>query len=125
MDSNPGTYALIFQIETERSLKVGRLGTLYFFPGFYLYVGSAFGPGGIQARVGRHLKKLKRVRWHVDYLSAEADLLEVWNSCFTEKQEHEWASKLGSAGSAAIIPGFGSSDCFCESHLFYFKTRPT
>ena len=49
---------------------VGRLGALPVEPGFYVYVGSAFGPGGLERRVGRHATTEKKHRWHIDYLTA-------------------------------------------------------
>ncbi|MFQ5579314.1 MAG: DUF123 domain-containing protein [Nitrospiria bacterium] len=54
MKSEPGTYALILQSRSEARGQVGRLGQINLKPGYYIYVGSAFGPGGVQARVSRH-----------------------------------------------------------------------
>ena len=41
-----GTYILIMGLGTMKRLEIGRLGTFDFIPGYYAYVGSAFGPGG-------------------------------------------------------------------------------
>ena len=49
---------------------VGRLGVIQAERGYYVYVGSALGSGGLAARVGRHCRREKRLRWHVDYLRA-------------------------------------------------------
>jgi len=38
--------------------------------GWYVYVGSALGPGGLAAKVGRHLGGRKMCRWHTAYLRA-------------------------------------------------------
>ena len=70
LPSLPGTYALVLSASACQKFAVGRLGTLTVEPGFYLYVGSAFGPGGLAARVGRHCRREKTCRWHVDYLRA-------------------------------------------------------
>jgi len=37
-------------------------------PGYYIYIGSAFGPGGVRARMLRHLRADKPKHWHIDYL---------------------------------------------------------
>jgi Uri superfamily endonuclease len=39
----------------------------------------------------------------------------------TECQRHEAIMNL--PGAQTIVPGFGSSDCYCPSHLVFFKTR--
>ena len=57
IDKRPGTYALILRASTAQTIQIGRLGDLVMQPGYYIYVGSAFGPGGLAARVGRHLRQ--------------------------------------------------------------------
>jgi len=38
-------------------------------PGLYVYVGSACGPGGLRARLARHLcGRRRRLHWHIDKL---------------------------------------------------------
>ena len=49
-------------------LTVGRLGTFLFPVGRYIYTGSA--KRSIEARIARHLRKKKTLRWHIDYLLA-------------------------------------------------------
>ena len=66
----PGTYVLVLRVSKRLEILVGKLGKLVVQPGFYLYTGSAMGPGGLAARVGRHCRHEKRLRWHVDYLRA-------------------------------------------------------
>lgn len=73
-----GTYALILSSATDCLLQIGRLGQLHVQPGFYVYVGSAFGPGGVRARVWHHQRSSARPHWHVDYLRRTARLVEVW-----------------------------------------------
>ena len=67
-----GTYALVLRVSGCPEIAVGKLGVLAAQPGFYVYVGSALGPGGLAARVGTHYRHAKRLRWHVDYLRAVA-----------------------------------------------------
>ena len=57
-----------------QQLRIGALGVFDFPPGWYVYIGSAFGPGGITARVTRHARAAKRLHWHIDYLLEHADI---------------------------------------------------
>ncbi len=93
--------------------------------GWYVYVGSAFGPGGLAARVGRHLRLRKTARWHVDYLPAAAEPVGVWTSTDPVSREHAWAAIFQSLPGASIpLPGFGASDCRCPAHLFFVRRPP-
>ena len=87
--------------------------------GYYLYVGSAFGPGGVLSRVARHCREEKSKRWHIDYLREHVSLDVVWYLHGREHLEHDWANALESIAETELINGFGCSDCRCASHLFY------
>ena len=78
LPSLPGTYALVLRLSRRMEIVVGRLGVLEAQPGYYVYVGSALGPGGLAARLGRHLRREKTWHWHVDYLRAAAHVEELW-----------------------------------------------
>ncbi len=122
----PGTYALIFSAYRKSQLKIGKLGTLQLKPGFYIYVGSAFGPGGIKARIAHHCKKPARLHWHLDYLASLLKLTEIWYTYDPIHREHQWAKTIASTRGASVpLSGFGASDCRCKSHLFYFDTVPS
>lgn len=117
----PGSYALLLRLDTETVLTVGRLGSVIFPPGDYVYVGSARGPGGLRARVRRHARSDKRKHWHIDRLLAQARLVDVHAIVGDERQECHWAKTLlYLPGAAAIAPGFGASDCRCLTHLVHF-----
>ena len=101
------------------------MGTLTVEPGFYVYVGSALGPGGIAARVTRHLREEKSLRWHIDFLRAVTSVTEVWYAVGGEKRECQWAEAISRTRHVTRpMDGFGSSDCDCPSHLFLFRHRP-
>jgi Uri superfamily endonuclease len=107
-------------------VRVGRPGRLRTRPGFYVYVGSAFGPGGVRARVARHARRSGRPHWHVDHLRPVTRLQEVWHSYDPLHREHDWARGVGSMRGASVeLRGFGSSDCACPAHLFFFRERPS
>ena len=126
MHSQPGTYALIFSACHTRQLEIGKLGTFALKPGFYIYVGSAFGPGGLKARIDHHRKRTGRPHWHIDYLGPFLELIETWYTHDPVHREHQWAQTVsGTRATSVPLVGFGSSDCRCKSHLFFRNTKPS
>lgn len=125
MENCPGTYALILENKTLRKIQVGKLGRFSFTPGWYVYTGSAFGPGGLAARVGRHVKQEKKCRWHIDYLSTLAAVTRVWYTTSPVKLECQWAKHFFDLGGSLPAKGFGASDCRCDTHLFFFSACPS
>jgi Uri superfamily endonuclease len=120
-----GSYLLLLRLPAHQTIAVGALGRIAFVRGWYAYSGSAFGPGGLAARLGRHLDGGSKRHWHIDYLRAAARVVEAWMAVGAPCREHEWAQALTkdrSAGKAVV--GFGSSDCRCRSHLICFHQRP-
>ena len=89
--SGPGTYVLILFAARAKSLTIGSLGKYKFPRGYYGYIGSAFGPGGLRARLTHHLKASSKPLWHIDYLRRQAEMIEIWFSSAPVKQEHAWA----------------------------------
>ncbi|MBK1669368.1 hypothetical protein CKO28_15120 [Rhodovibrio sodomensis] len=85
--------------------------------GVYLYVGSANGPGGLRARVARHLRADKRPRWHVDQVTLAAGTTAralAWPG----GSECAWREAVQGAGASVPVPRFGASDCrACPAHL--------
>ena len=126
MTSLPGTYALVLACHRAAFVWIGRLGTWSVPPGFYVYVGSAFGPGGLSARLQHHQHKPAHPHWHMDYLRAICDLVEVWFTTEAARCEHSWAKAVARLPGAWVpVPGFGSSDCKCQTHLFRFDGMPS
>lgn len=121
-----GTYLILFHIEQPVvDLQIGKLGYFRFDAGTYLYVGSAFGPGGIPARLKHHQRHDKpRPHWHLDYLRPYARLCETWSIMCPIRLEQQWCTVL-SKTFAMPIPHFGASDSQCATHLFYSPTPPS
>jgi len=110
-----GAYVLV--IELKRPLKVALLGkpSTTLSAGRYLYCGSARGPGGLRARLRRHMHRGNAVRWHVDRLTEAGAVVGAW--ALPGGDECALATTLSSL--PAPIAGFGSTDCArCRSHLF-------
>jgi Uri superfamily endonuclease len=123
-----GTYVLIVFVPQMKRLEIGRLGTHDIIPGFYAYVGSAFGAGGLRARIQHHLESAAQPHWHIDYLLAVAEPVEVWCALAGRKLEQDLAELMERSSSFRMpIPRFGSSDYRRSrtSHLFYSKRRPS
>ena len=114
-----GIYVLIIQVSKKVDLKIGKLGTIDFPAGQYAYVGSA--QKGLEKRVERHLRREKRVFWHVDYLlqNPHSTILKVFWNPASRHAECELATKIAAEGEA--VTGFGNSDCHCKSHLFQIR----
>ena len=123
--SSKGTYVLILHLKKRTKLKIGKLGCFDFKRGYYAYVGSAFGPGGLASRLKHHCTLSTNPHWHIDYLSNTAPVIETWVHAGLTGYEHEWAGNMYRLKSSSCpIKGFGSSDCGCQAHLFYFERKP-
>jgi Uri superfamily endonuclease len=123
--SEGGIYALLLRLDAPRTVAVGALGALAFPRGWYLYLGSARGPGGLAARLARHRRSGdKRFHWHIDHLRALTALVEVWTST-DAAHECRWAAAAATLpGARVVAPGFGASDCRCPAHLFHYARQP-
>lgn len=121
----PGTYVLVLHLSSRTRVEIGKLGGFILKPGYYCYVGSAFGSGGVFSRLAHHFRPVRRPHWHVDHLRKVAHVEEAWYAVHEQKREHQWVAILRSMPDASIaIPRFGSSDCSCPGHLLYFRARP-
>ncbi len=114
-----GAYILLVELAEETAVRLPRRAPVILAAGCYLYCGSARGPGGIRARVARHMRRDKSVRWHIDQLTAAGIVRGAW----TFPGGDECALVAGLAALPVPIPGFGSSDCpTCRSHLLAWPT---
>jgi sugar fermentation stimulation protein A len=111
-----GVYIAAFRLLRRRRIQIGRLGQFQFEPGFYFYVGSA--QKNLSARLDRHARRRKPLRWHIDYLSCRATMIGAVIMPGPRRRECELAEEF-SARFEPAIPRFGASDCRCPGHLFY------
>ena len=116
-----GSYILLIEILRGVRIKVGALGSLEFPQGFYAYCGSAM--GGLAARINRHMRREKKVKWHIDYLLEKGRVCKILYAMTNERMECQLAKGLYNAFN--YYPGFGSSDCHCPSHLFFSEELTT
>jgi len=119
LPSRKGSYALILKNSSIQNIRVGRLGILNFREGFYAYTGSAM--GGLSRRVSHYLKEIERPFWHIDAIIPRFKLTALWLFPSNTRQECQIAQLFSQETGATPIRGFGSSDCRCFTHLFYFS----
>ena len=120
-DSDSGVYIAVFYLAEARDISVGRLGRFRFRAGVYFYAGSA--QRNLSARLERHGRKSKPLRWHVDYISVRAEMLGAIVVAGPRQHECELAKGLADMFERAA-PRFGASDCQCAGHLFYAPQLP-
>lgn len=121
LTSAPGLYAFALRLPEHSEITVGALGTHTFPAGHYVYVGSAWGAGGLAARVGRHLRGESKRHWHIDYLRAKAEPVAIWWA-ENVRDECAWATGLlAHPGMSVVVPRFGASDCDCAAHLAHIQ----
>jgi sugar fermentation stimulation protein A len=120
--SDAGNYLILLELTASRRVETGALGTVGFKKGWYVYSGSA--RKNLSARISRHLRKgRKKKHWHIDYLTPYAGRLKALPVMSCRNLECELAGDLARLGGKPV-EGFGSSDCRCTSHLFYFPDPP-
>lgn len=107
------SYQLYIRVARPLRLKIGALGELQFPAGHYVYTGSA--RRNLAARIARHRRRDKPLRWHIDYLLADPAAVVEWVATGT-RAECRWHQ--ATAG-RVLHPGFGASDCRagCGGHL--------
>ncbi|MGB9674421.1 MAG: GIY-YIG nuclease family protein [Anaerolineales bacterium] len=122
-----GSYALVLKLPRAEEITVGSLGTFYFPKGTYIYCGSAFGNGGVSARLNHHFRELTsfspQSNWHIDYFISSTRLPHIYYSLSPTPLECIWSQSLAKLPGAFIpAKGFGATDCKqkCPAHLIGF-----
>lgn len=116
-----GNYLLLLKLPTLQNIEIGKLGKVQFREGYYLYAGSA--QKNLVQRLERHRRERKNLFWHIDYLRAQAEFHWALPIRTGDDLECELASALKKIAGWQV-PGFGSSDCSCDSHLFGMSKDP-
>ena len=116
-----GSYLLILNLKRNRKIGVGKLGKVHFRKGFYVYVGSAM--ANLSRRMERHRHLRKRHHWHIDELREGAEFHAVLAIRSSDRLECEVAEAMSEIAEWSV-PGFGSTDCSCKTHLFGVSSDP-
>jgi Uri superfamily endonuclease len=109
------SYQLLIDVSQPVRRVIGRLGEFQFPAGRYVYTGSA--RRGLEARIARHLRQGKPLRWHIDYL---LDAPGVSIGAVVRSRRGECVLNRSTRG-LILASGFGASDCRsgCGAHLKY------
>jgi sugar fermentation stimulation protein A len=110
-----GLFIAVFHLDAGDRFTVGKLGRFDLPAGTYLYVGSA--QRNRSARLARHGRRRKPLRWHIDYLSVRARMLGAILLPGGRDDECRLAGELADLYPRPIAR-FGASDCRCGGHLF-------
>ena len=115
-----GTYLLVLSNKESQKINIGKQGDFLFPSGLLVYVGSAFGSGGLRGRISHHLRINRKCQWHIDYLLQKMPVCQVLYTENPSRLEHEWAMLLERILELSIpMKRFGASDSQCASHLFH------
>ncbi len=121
--SETGAYVLVIELTAPLALDIAGLPRARLAPGRYAYCGSAYGPGGLNARIGRHQRADKALRWHVDRLTVAGRVVDV-QAVPGGRECDLLARVLDMPGASVPIPGFGATDCRrCPAHLVALPSR--
>jgi len=119
-----GSYLLVLRLAEDAALRAGALGEFLLPAGLYVYAGSARGPGGVRARVVRHLRCGGPAHWHIDSLLRQAQVTAVWVRTGKKRLECVWAQGFARQSLfTAPARRFGASDCRCPSHLWHAEAE--
>ncbi len=111
-----GIYLLLLDVPSSVAVRVGALGEVRLVAGRYGYVGSA--RRGLGARLARHRRREKPLRWHLDYLRSVAEPVGALIWRWRRGRECRLARAVRRTGLGEIAaPRFGASDCGCAGHL--------
>jgi len=130
VDRRGGTYAVVLFLPSDLEVVVGSLGLVRLSPGYFIYVGSAFGSGGLCSRLGRHCTPFTPLRWQIDYLKPHMQVVDLWFTYDAVKRERDWAMVTSRMpGAACPRKHLGAMDFMnehdsVESHFYHFRRRP-
>lgn len=113
-----GVYVLVLKV-TRDTVVHTRSKTFDLTKGYYVYVGSARGLGGVSSRIRRYIYGLKKAFWHIDYLLVNpvVSLKALCFKCSDVDLESFYASEFRRF--CLGFPGFGCSDKPLDySHLY-------
>ena len=122
INSKKGIYILELFAKEEFSISVKKFIGVKFPKGYYYYIGSA--QKNLNSRIERHLKKKKKIHWHIDHLTTHKFInittpFIIPNAA--KNMEVEIANNFVEFFDTKIIAkGFGNSGTKeTKTHLFY------
>jgi sugar fermentation stimulation protein A len=116
-----GSYIFIVRLRQDRRVSIAGLGEMKFRKGYYCYIGSA--KEDLGRRLERHQRLRKKLSCQIDQLRAAADFHAAIPIRASEDLECEIAAAMAKISDWSL-PGFGSTDCNCQTHLFGMHEDP-
>ncbi len=84
------------------------------------------GAGGLRARISRHLKKRKKVYWHIDRITTNHNyvpIASVYTLTDTKHDEYNLSSLMNTSRCFTVVGNIGGSDNpYKIGHLFKCNT---
>jgi Uri superfamily endonuclease len=118
-----GVYCLVLWLPRAHRISIAGESGCRVERGWYVYTGSA--KRNLPARLLRHLRRSKKLHWHIDYLRAVASIRQIWVWPWTAGAECRTNTMVSRMQDATCpVKGFGASDCQCAAHLFAFPSMP-
>ncbi len=118
-----GVYCLVLWLPRACSIVLSRKGVCRIARGWYVYTGSA--KRNLVPRLQRHLRRRKKLHWHIDHLRTVASLRQIWIWPWTPGAECRTNTLVCRMRDASCpVVGFGASDCRCVAHLTGFLSEP-
>ncbi len=113
--SAPGAYILQITIAESALVTIAGQSPTELTAGRYLYCGSAKGPGGLRARLARHMRRGESVHWHIDQLTERGIVIGSW--IVPNGRECELVAMLGAlpmpiSELVAVIVCTAAATCF-------------
>jgi len=109
----PGAYVLVIALDQPLIVTAPKMRATCCRPAA-ISIAVRRGPGGLRARLSRHMRSPKSIRWHVDRLPETGRV----DGAFVFPDGNECALVARLSHLDAPIAGFGSTDCRrCRSHL--------
>jgi len=118
-NDNSGVYQIFIDLDQERIIDVGRLGSFMLPKGKYVYTERA--KRNLSQRIERHQRYDKKCFWHIDYLLADehAKINNIIIKSDNYNNECPENKKVINSNTVMLVENLGSSDCKqnCGGHL--------
>lgn len=127
MESREGVFAMLLRSEDRKRVDISSQKTLIVRPGWYVYVGGAYGKGCLSGELA-DICSAGNQSHDITALLPHLSIQEIWYTYDVATREHEWAQVLPQMRDAQIsLVDFGASDCHggCDAHLLFFPTQPS
>jgi Uri superfamily endonuclease len=133
--SHKGTYIFFSLLRSTATIRINQSGKTHRFQrGWYAYIGSAFGRGGLKSRLNRHYQGHGKGPWQIDFFRQGVHPHgRAWVSYQDRSLEAQWSAVFQlMTGVSVPVTNFGNSDDrgpaalkgVVRTHLFQINRKP-